>query len=273
MVVEPFSIVGLFGLTAGLIGFVASTIEKSAGQISTAKNAYQRMQGHQEALVTCKDRLEAWAHQWHGENDESHTEEELEFLWGSAGYEHVRRKMTIIKAEHQELLKLLYGSQWARSEGGQHALRWEKIVLDSIRTARLPTCAQSEMRDFFVRMSISLWKNNLLSSSLDRLKGYVNDLETTSCIRFHDAQGDTSKYHYVQPSKDDIDCCLRQRRRRIHLGETLRTAYEGLRTQDHYCELLLAPFEEAETYRLERQHELPIAFLTVCLSSPSIGTY
>lgn len=85
MVVDPFSIAGAVGLAAGLTGFVASTIEKAAGQLHTATHAKQRLDAHQLDLQICQERLDAWARQWY-ENDglvkERLDDEELRFLWG-----------------------------------------------------------------------------------------------------------------------------------------------------------------------------------------------
>lgn len=270
---DPFSIAGIFGLTAGLIGFLASTIEKSVSQIDTAKHAYQRMQGYQEALQTCRCRLEAWGRQWYGECDEIHVDEDFQFLWGVKGFVDIKDKMSTIDAELRGLLKLLYGGESARSSGGEYAHRWELIVQDSIRSAHPPTDIHSELRGFLERMSMSLWKNNLLSAATSRLCECIGGLETTSCIYFHQARGDTSRPYNAQPSKDDIDLCLQHRRRTIHLTKALCKAYEVLRSHGRFCELLLIPFDEIETCQLERQQELTLTFLTVCSITRIIPAY
>lgn len=272
MPADPFTIAGVFGLTAGLIGFVASTIEKTASQIATVKCAHQRMQGYQENLKSCQDCLEAWVRQWHGEQDEPHTEEELTFLWGQQGFEDVEKKLVNIVAEQRGLLKLLHGSELTQCEYGECPQQWGLFVRNTIQNARPPESADSNMGKFVEQLSISLWKNNLVSSTINRLKDHVSELESTSCIRFHQAQGITSSHHSTQPSPDDIERCLRQRHRTTDLVRALRTAYEGLRRpHERFCELLLTPFSETEEYRLERQHELTLAFLSVCPIACSIG--
>ena len=134
MVVDPFSIAGAVGLAAGLTGFVASTIEKAAGQMNTATHADQRLDGHQLALQTCQERLDAWARQWYGDDGlakERLDDDELRFLWGHEGFEQVELMKTAILLEQKDFCKLLRGHSWARSQALGDVWRWEDCIKDA----------------------------------------------------------------------------------------------------------------------------------------------
>jgi len=266
MVADPFTIAGAFGLAAGLTGFVASTVEKAAGQLNTAKHAHQRLRGLQVALKTCQTRLEAWAQQWY--DHEEITKEDSRFLWGFEGLEDVEHiKLNILK-EQDDLLKLLYGRSWSRTHGQEAALHWESILHgqeDALRqnNPAPPIPSDYRSRDFCVRLSTALWSNSLLSASADRLKRLVGDLETISRLRFHGAQ--KSVDHYKQPSKEEIGSVIKNRRRMEHLAQALTIAYQNLRPSAGSCELLFTNFDKAEMCQLDAQHDLAVTFLIVSI--------
>jgi hypothetical protein len=93
------------------------------------------------------------------------------------------------------------------------------------------------------------------------LKGLVDSLETTSRLRFHEAQ--QSAYCHSQPSEDEIESVLRQRRRMQNLALALSVAYQNLRPSAGSCELLFTNFDRAEMCRLEMQNDLAVTFLIV----------
>jgi hypothetical protein len=264
MVADSFTIAGTFGLAAGLTGFFASTVERAAGQLNTAKHAHQRLRGFQVTLKTCQRRLEAWAQQWY--SHEEITKEDPLFLWGSEGLEDVEHiKLNILK-EQDDLLKLLYGRSWSRTHGREAALRWESILQgqeDALRqnSPAPPAPSDDGSRDLCVRISTALCNNSLLSTSVDRLKRLVEDLETISRLRFHEAQ--KSVDHHKQPSKDEIGSFVKQYRRMEHLAQALSVAYQNLRPSAGSCELLFTNFDKVEICRLGAQSEWAVTFLIV----------
>jgi len=271
MVADPFTIAGVFGLAAGLTGFVASTIEKTAGQIDTTIHAHRRLKECQIALKTCQRRLEAWTQQWHGY--EETTKEDSRFLWGLEGLEEVEHIKVSILGEQDDLLKLLYGRCWSRMHGQEAAARWESILRgqeDAVRHNHPapPIPSDCKFKDLCLRISTALWRGNLLSASVDRLKRLVEDLETISRLRFHEAQ--KSADHHKQPSKEEIASAIRQRRRMEHLTEALSAAYQHLRQSAGSCELLFTNFDNAEMCQLEVQNELAVTFLTVSCIDDSV---
>lgn len=264
MVVDPFTIAGAFGLAAGLVGFIASTVEKAAGQINTANHADVRLQVFEIALKTCQRRLEAWAQQWH--SHEEITKEDLRFLWGSEGLEEVEQIKISISKEQDDLLKLLYGRKWFKTYGQEASLRWEGILRgqeDALRQNHPAPPAPSDYgsKDIYGRISTALWNNSLLSGSVDRLRGLVESLEITSRLRFHDAQQSADRHR--QPSEDEIEGVLRQCRRMQRLSRALSVTYRNLRSLAGSCELLFTNFDRAEMCRLGIQNELAVTFLIV----------
>jgi len=273
MVVDPFSIAGAVGLAAGLTGFVASTIEKAVGQVNTATHANQRLDGHQLALKTCQERLDAWARQWH-ENDgfvnNRLDDGELRFLWGHEGFEQVELMKAAILLEQQDLCKLLSGHGWAQTEERANRLNWEiyfKRAKDSMVSRSItPAPPQHLSRNFTRRMKTALWNENLLSASVGRLEKRVDNLERTSCMHFHKAHSNSSS-HYTQPSQEEIGSVIRQQRRMQHLFHDLLDAYDHL--QVHQSALSFTPFDDAEICQLGTQHELTVTFLSVRRSAYS----
>lgn len=267
MVVDPFSIAGAVGLAAGLTGFVASTIEKAVGQVNTATHADQRLDGHQLALKTCQERLDAWARQWY-ENDglvkERLDDGELRFLWGDEGFEQLELMKTAILLEQEDLCKLLCGHGWAQSQAIRDRWYWEdcmKGAKDSMVSRSMTPAPPGDLsRNFTRRMKTALWNECLLSASVGRLEKRVENLERTSCMHFHKAHPNSSS-HYTQPSQEEIGSIIRQKRRMQHLFHDLLDAYDGLKI--HQSGLSFTPFDDAEICQLGTQHELTVTFLSV----------
>ena len=267
MVVDPFSIAGAVGLAAGLTGFVASTIEKAVSQVDTATHADQRLDGHQLALQTCRERLEAWVRQWY-EHDglvkEWLDDEELCFLWGREGLEQVESIKIAIFLEQEDLCKLLRGHSWAYTESATCRRLWEyciqgaKVSIVSKRDTPAPPANLSGA--FLRRMKTALWNQNLLSASVGRLERCVDNLERTACMHFHKAHQNSSS-HYSQPSQEQILAVIRQQRRMQHLFHDLLDAYNDL--QSHGSGLSFTPFEDTEICQLGTQHELTVTLLIV----------
>ena len=257
---DPFAIAGAIGLVAGLTGFIASTLEKSIGQISNGKHAHQRLRAFHIALQTCQRRMEAWAQQWHGH--EEITKEDSRFLWGPEGLREVEIVKDSILEEQHDVLGLLYGGTWLTA----HGHHWTGILQgqeDALRR-NLPTPSapsDDRIKDICTCISIALWRNNLLTTSVDRLKGLVDNLESTSRLRFHEAQ--KSADHYGQPSRKEIGSVIMRRHRMQHLAQALSVAYQDLKASAKFCELVFTDFDEAEFCRLEMQNELAVTFLIV----------
>jgi hypothetical protein len=213
MVVDPFSIAGAVGLAAGLTGFVASTIEKAVGQVNTATHADQRLDGHQLALQTCQERLDAWARQWYGNDGlvkERLDDGELRFLWGHEGFEQVELMKTAILLEQEDLFKILCGRGWAYTETSAGRRLWECWVKDAqdsmVSTGNTPAPPTHLSRKFLRRVRTALWIENLLSAGVGRLE--KDNLERTSCMHFHRAHQNSSSSHYSQPSQEQIGSVL-----------------------------------------------------------------
>jgi hypothetical protein len=264
MVADPFTIAGAFGLVAGLTGFVASTIEKSAGQIDTVRNAHSRLRAHQGALKCCQQRLEAWARQWY-DHDEI-IEEDLSFLWGVKGFHEIERQKANILAEQDSLLKFLYGRRWFEVNSEEATSHWENILRgqeDALRrnNAAPDAPSDSRSRDLYIRISTALWNNSLLAASIERLRRLLEDLEAISRLRFHEAQ--KSIDHHKQPSTEEIGGIIRQHHRMQRLVQGLSVAYQDLRRSAGSCELLLTSFDKTEMCQLGTQDQLVITFLSV----------
>ena len=124
-----------------------------------------------------------------------------------------------------------------------------------------PAPSDRESKDLYSCISTALWKNRLLSGSVDRLKGLVESLGTTLRLRFHEAQQSADRHR--QPSDDEIESVLRQRRRMQDLAHALSVAYQNLRPSAGSCELLFMDFDRAEMCRLEMQNDLAVTFMIV----------
>jgi hypothetical protein len=172
MPVDPFSIAGVFGLAAGLIGFTVSTIEKSAGQLNTARQAHQRLRGHWEALKTCQQRLEAWERQWY--DHEKLEQDDLNFLWDREGVQAVDSKRAVLLDEQGELLKLLYNGEGSESRSRETSSWWSKVFrdLDMAMRSGVPgpdPPSDGKLKDFSIRVAMALWTERLGGRSGENL--------------------------------------------------------------------------------------------------------
>lgn len=269
MVVDPFSIAGAVGLAAGLIGFMASTIERTTNTIDTAKHTSSRLKIHDLSLRTCQQRLKEWARQWHGRLG-GRAEQELRFLWGDDGFEEIENRKQRILEEQTSLHQLLYGRQWferrALREWRTTLQRQEEAILRGRFPLLLPKTSARHL-NIYRQLATSLWDNNLIAGGVDRLRRLVDDLETTSKLYYHHQQQTSGSRE--QPSREDVRSVLRLRARAQRLSLALANAHQDLFCADAEWALLSTFFDVSETCQLDATDQLPVTFLKVSAHSLS----
>lgn len=134
-------------------------------------------------------------------------------------------------------------------------IRCAQVSLVSKRNTPAPPVDLSGA--FLRRMKTALWNENLLSASVGRLEGRVDNLERTSCMCFHKAHPSSSS-HYTQPSQEEIGSVIRQKRRMKHLFHDL---LDDLQIRE--SGLSFTPFDDAKLCQLNTQHEITVTFLSV----------
>lgn len=269
MVVDPFSIAGAVGLAAGLIGFMASTIERTTNTIDTAKHTSSRLKIHDLSLRTCQQRLKEWAKQWHGRLG-GKAEQELRFLWGDDGFEEIESRKQRILEEQASLHQLLYGPQWferrALDEWRTTLQRHEEAILRARFPLPQPKTSARHL-NIYRQLATSLWDNNLIAGGVDRLRRLVDDLETTSKLYYHHQQQTSGSRE--QPSREDVRSVLRLRARAQRLSLALTNAHQDLFRADAEWALLSTVFDVSESCQLDATDQLPVTILKVSAHSLS----
>lgn len=267
MVVDPFSIAGAVGLAAGLIGFMASTIERTSNTIDTARHTSSRLKIHDLSLRTCQQRLKEWARQWHGRPGHR-AEQDLRFLWGDDGFEEIESRKQSILEEQESLHQLLYGRQWFERRALEKWRTTLKSQEEAISRGRFPLPqpkTSARHLNIYRQLATSLWGNNLIAGAVDRLRRLVDDLETTSKLYYHHQQQTSGSRE--QPSREDVRSVLRLRARAHRLSSALTNAHQDLTRADAEWALLSTLFDVPESCQLDATDQLPVTFLKVSADS------
>lgn len=263
MVVDPFAIAGTVGLAAGLVGFIASTIERTTGTIDTARHTSSRLKIHDQSLRTCQQRLKEWARQWHGRRGRT-AEQELRFLWGDDGFEDIESRKKRIVEEQASLHQLLYGRRWIeRSQLAEWrvALRSHEEAIFRGRFPLPQPKIDARHLNIYRQLATSLWSNNLIAGGVDRLRRLVDDLETTSRLYYHHQQRTSGSRE--PPSREDVRSVLRLRARSQRLSLALTSAHDQLAHDEAGWALLSTSFDDPKSCQLDANDQLRLSFLKV----------
>jgi hypothetical protein len=102
MVFEPVSIVGVVGTTAGLLGFLASTVEKLAQKRVEYKEHGRRLRWVGYQMNDCHEELERWGNMWCNRGD-AYPANIYVYFWGEKGYKEMLGRFDLIEEEHQAI--------------------------------------------------------------------------------------------------------------------------------------------------------------------------
>ena len=117
---DPFSALGAIGTTAGLLGFLCSTIRNLDATGEDFREYSSRLQHRKFELQSCEKLLSDWVNSWcRDEYGEPYPDQAYRCFWGSPGYEQICDRLDSICKEVEEIRALLSQGP-CRGETAEH---------------------------------------------------------------------------------------------------------------------------------------------------------
>ena len=274
--VDPFSIVGAVGVTAGLVGFLASTIQKAVTTCDDLKECEWRLKGYQNSLVTCEIRQRRWRSKWEhqvGRRDEIGFEK----LWGVHGWSQIKEILVCIQHENDSIRLLLFGTLaypekssfskvWAAftRAGASNIFSETTPTLQSVLYQVGPPSSYPQPRttteagpSLWKKVNFALGKSTKLNEAIGRLKQQLENLETCSDEFFSDVH---SIENTSSLSVEQIEKAHRVHQRAERLWIEMLKLRQGLVRFETLWALLMPLPDDLRGYKFEDE-SLDLHFL------------
>lgn len=186
---DPLSVLSYFGTTAGLIGFLASTVTRLEKFGRDYKDCGSQLEWYRSKLKTMEWTLMAWTRLWCHESQRAYSMEDYVHFWGRSGYEEMERKWRLIEEEIQAVGMLLY-SGWERNlnvDSRDNQVNWQQ-------RAMLKRQLVDSDKQFIPKLTslqkicFASYKGANLEERTKRLKDKVDDLKEFSRLAYWNAQ-------------------------------------------------------------------------------------
>jgi len=243
--IDPLSVFGAIGTSAGLLGFLAITVENLAETGENARRCNSRLKVSHRSLRTCQLKIEIWCEEC---GEEAFDERMGRHVWGTLGWDEVEQNLRCIAEEERQLREALYGSAIVDLDKSRR-----QVLKQAMEGRSIPDVGSSGL---FRRLAFALWRSNLLKKRVERLKGLVDDLSVLQRKYLLKPLGVTTG----KTDRDSIVADSQLVERHIKLCAALSQAYRHLANQDRRWGLLLSPPAENDGFCLS-DREIEIAFL------------
>ena len=183
MVFEPLSIIGIVGTTAGLIGFLAGTIEKLAQKKVEYTEHGRRLRWIGYQMNDCHEELQRWAKMWCNYRN-AYPEDLYVYFWGRQGYNEITGRFELINEEHSIIHKFLVQSRpnWSRVSAEEQSSSQTSDFENWLPPFQ--DYGDNSNSTLFQKMADILYRNNILQERIKRLREMIEALHRRSRIKF-----------------------------------------------------------------------------------------
>ena len=194
-----FAVPGVLGLSAGIVGFVVGTIEKSVTAYDIVNNHASVLRIYHSQLRSLEIRLQAWNALWLGDATKSAqaSEDSLVLLWGPLGVQQIKETKRWIDEEVRRIYKLLKSPYTASTDGkrvyGEWAT-WQTFLEHNAAKLKEGTrhnelLQVAENVSLGRKLAMPLGKASLLKMHLDALTTHVQYIERQAIDNYMKARG------------------------------------------------------------------------------------
>jgi hypothetical protein len=194
---DPLSVLGIVGTTAGLLGFLVSTVENITVRLNNYKECVKKLQEYNHKLESVFLEMQLWSRLWSEHRNGCYTpysDESYSSFWGPVGFEGIISRSENIRTEIQAITELLECRNIRNSQIDWRALgRDIKCPTeDHINSWSLLLSLKSEPNNslsgfdekMFYRFLFSIYRNTELNNRVTNLQQCVSELGKISISLF-----------------------------------------------------------------------------------------
>ena len=239
---------GFVGTAAGLVSFLANTIESLDVRVRNYRECARRLEDFKHELETCLLELQGWLRDWCHSETRPYPEATYEYFWGRDGFLGIQRRLRNIYEETEAIVNLLECRDirdaridWTplpphlRNGPSRDELQLWTLLLndDDVRSGRSRPRAATWMFKFF----FALYKNGEILSKMVGLKGKIAELERHSRLRFWEFHDHPNVSSAIEP--DNLRRLAMLQTKRQQLMDFLTDIYNVHRHNHNIWELIL----------------------------------
>jgi hypothetical protein len=193
--VEPFSILGAIGTTAGLIGFLATTLGAVHKKVNEARRVTIKLESWRLRIKSVEKRFKDWSDLWLEPSSRSldKDNELYTYLWGKDDYAGILSQLENFK-QFNEVIQSEVLRKTSPSNSSRKKLR-QCFVRDdpALNEQECNQLAQDEFGgslSIIVRTWITVWDTPVLDDNVKQLEEEIKRLEDESKAQFFRARGE-----------------------------------------------------------------------------------
>jgi hypothetical protein len=257
---DPLSVLGYIGTTAGLIGFLVSTVTRLEKFGRDYKDCGPQLGWYRSKLKTIEWTLIAWKRLWCHEGQRPYLLEDYVHFWGRSGYEEMETKWRLIEEEIQAVGLLLY-SGWEKKLSVNSC---DKRAIWQQRAMLKQQLMDSDKQfvpslTWLQKICFASYKGANLEERTKRLKDKVDDLKEFSRLAYWNAQYTLDVDSPV--TQAELNNLLQRKRWFDEQADYLNQLYLSCQQSSHIWSLVLsAPDDEANLSLIDDQRDVTIDF-------------
>ncbi|KAI0147620.1 hypothetical protein GGR57DRAFT_515638 [Xylariaceae sp. FL1272] len=241
---DPLSIISYVGTTAGLLGFLVSTVSRLEQFGRDYADYTKKLLWYHTQLETCRLHLAAWKAVWCRPGD-IYSDEDYEYFWGRRNLDAQKTKFALIHEEINDIGLILYARSLDDSSEPPRWDKWER-QLANLESAQLQFRPN---RDWLKRICFASFRGANLEERTKRLRENSDDLKVFSKLAFWAAQ------FRPQVNRDITDVelirFLHRKQRIDNLTKTLDNLYKECAGWGLWSLVLSPPDEEGGPSSIE----------------------
>lgn len=231
MVFDPVSIVGFIGTTAGMIGFIASTVPNVTQRVRDFQDCQNRLRWYHSQILFCEERFQHWVEIWclHAPMRVFSECDYLDF-WGNRGFQTIKTLVDLIGKELKRLNSMIRkrprGKRQLRRRASGNLTREPQDMLTAndwddwpkvLAYAADPDASTVVKADWVYPFAFALFKSDDFKARISRLKEMITELHDFSRRRYWKMEGEDDVDQVVLSHNVNT---LRRRLKQIRLLST-----------------------------------------------------
>lgn len=252
---DPLSVIGYVGTTAGLLGFLVSTVTRLEQFGRDYRGCRDKLRWYNSQLATCILHLRAWKEVW-CDQGRPYPDEDYHYFLGAESFEEMKTKVSLIHTEIDGIGLVLYSEDFDCSQPPTKQ-QWEHW---RTKLVRLQDAQRMFLPDesWLQRVCFASFRGMNLEERIRRLKDKISDLKEYSKLACWTAQ------FRPEVNNDITDLDLLQildRKARLNdLTLKLQALYQQYMEWGTWSLVLSPPDDEGGPCSIDHSHDVLIEF-------------
>ena len=216
MVFEPISVVGFVGTAAGVISFMANTVENLRKRGDDFAKCADRLQDYRDGIDVLYLQLDTWKRTWCTTTGIEYTTDTYEYLWGTSGVQKVREMLSSIRKDTDEILDIVYYRHankaelpWKTLQHHQHKkptedeqADWSLLLDRHIKDNKISV--EFHAPNSLYKFCFALYLSNDIRSRISSLSDKIKNLENYTKLQFWKLQDESTTKEVAQERIEEL---------------------------------------------------------------------